>query len=915
MFSFIAIIVVGLLILNTIAISMKYPHLRKMAVRNLLVHKQTTMLTMIGAMVGTALITTSLLIDHSISQSINRVYEEQIGDIVGDVSAIHQRQLTTPFFTEDDIIQMKRDNEAQDWPVAGILPIVSSEFLLMKLNEDNQPIILNPKTYVFGTDEMKITEFRGGLQLSSNEIILSERTANILEADHGSEVVIVDDNGKWHSLTVKKVVPEQGLTGYRGINKGTATAIISAEKARALLNIDREGYTNVITFKSASSGKTDYYHPYSPGRNWETVNVAIQLRSQLERSTKLLPIFTIASFTAIVIGMVLIINVFKMVAEERRREFGILRAIGLSKTDLSKVLKIEGSIYAISAGIIGISLGIGLAYMLVLRIRDLLAFQIQYSSGLNITYNFSVDILSLLSGFSIGFLLVYICIFLITNRAVAISIVSAIGSAEGENLGRPLKRLSLVRIGIIVVLSIAVISLFLITQSTNFIEFVRESPIQPLIIIVISFLLLFMLMLIFSIGMSVVFSIIKKLVQMVPKLNGVMKLAFRYPEVNPIRTSMLIFMFSLVLFLTSFSGVFSKTMEGYFSAFNRETATAGYDLLARNINGSITKGTIEKMVANSIYVDADKIEEISLVSQLKIIDYYDAINGIDEAFAKGNTISLLNKSNEYETDRKVWEAIMEDPHLVVVSEFRNRNWKVNDIINLQTEAGLIPKKLIAIANYEGDSYEYPTSYGMWMSEEAMQEMISDERQLVKTALIKVNRNYSIGETANQLEKEFTLNNIFPLINPIEMATSSGAFIAMFFSLFEGFNALATIIGIVGLMIIMMRVIRERRQQIGMLRAIGVSPKIIYWSYIIEGGVLAIIGITIGMFVGAYGGNLMLQTLMNDGKEEIQRVAVVFPYLKIAGYYFAAIILTLLFIAIPARTTLRLSPAEASKYVS
>ncbi|RXJ02362.1 hypothetical protein DS745_06565 [Anaerobacillus alkaliphilus] len=580
MFAYVAITVAACLILSTIVTAKKYPHLRKMAMRNLVIHKQTTLLTVVGAMVGTALITTSLLIDHSISRSVERVYEEQLGDIVGDVPAIGQTMLSKPYFQAEDLQQLKLDNQRQDWPVADLLPIVSEEMLLMKVDQNNNPVILSPKTYVVGVGSH--SDERINFSVKNNQIILSERTAAILEVIEGDQVIVVDKQKQWHTFTVNQVVPEQGITGYRGTNRATSTAIVSLETARSLVGMEEAGYTNVLTTKFPTRGKVEYYHSYSPGGNWDTVPVAIYTSNELEKSSKLLPIFTISSITAIIIGMALITNVFKMVAEERRKEFGILRAIGLSEQDLSRLLKIEGSIYAILSGCIGMAFGIGLAYFLVLKIREILSTAVEYSSGLNIRYEFSIDVLTLLTGFSIGLLIVYLCIAIISRKAVKISIVNALAVTGGEGFraGKNNKFFP-VRIVLTAVLLMSTISLFIFTKSTMYIEAVRNSAIQPLINLAVSLALLLLLVCIFIIGMPIIFSMVKTLFRPFPKLNGVLNLSFRHPEVNPARTSMLIFMFSLVLFLTSFSGVFSKTMESHFSSFNKDSATAGYDLLAK----------------------------------------------------------------------------------------------------------------------------------------------------------------------------------------------------------------------------------------------------------------------------------------------------------------------------------------------
>ena len=60
---------------------------------------------------------------------------------------------------------------------------------------------------------------------------------------------------------------------------------------------------------------------------WKIINVREAANDELDDHLKFLPAFYIASISAILIGIALVINIFKMLAEERRQEWGILRAV------------------------------------------------------------------------------------------------------------------------------------------------------------------------------------------------------------------------------------------------------------------------------------------------------------------------------------------------------------------------------------------------------------------------------------------------------------------------------------------------------------------------------------------------------------------------------------------------------------
>ena len=66
-----------------------------------------------------------------------------------------------------------------------------------------------------------------------------------------------------------------------------------------------------------------------------------------------------------------------------------------------------------------------------------------------------------------------------------------------------------------------------------------------------------------------------------------------------------------------------------------------------------------------------------------------------------------------------------------------------------------------------------------------------------------------------------------------------------FQLFEGYLAMGLIVGIAGIAVVMVRAVRERRRQIGTLRALGFGSRPVGRSFAIETGFVAVEGTVIG----------------------------------------------------------------------
>ncbi|HBI03198.1 MAG TPA: hypothetical protein DDY49_04100 [Paenibacillaceae bacterium] len=689
--------------------SWKHLHLWRMAFRNMLVHKQTTLLTILGALVGTALITTSLLLQHSMNHSVDQVMAQQIGNIAADVSALEQKQLQQGYFTDSHVGEMKEEIKQQG---RNLLPTVATETLFMVKDPSGKPLLVGPSTYVYGFDPVLGKQFdekameRLPGNIKNNEVILSSPLAEQLDVKVNESVYIRDKNNQEHPFKVRAIVPEQGLTGYKGIQQCRYTAIVSLDQARQLAQME-QGYSNVLISKNDDIRENGTVLDH---QKWTENSVQWKMRFYLEQNLKLLPVFTIASLNSIVIGIVLIINIFKMIGEERRREMGILRAIGLTSEDLARVLRIEGFLYAVISSVLGTVAGIGLSYLLMLKLRDLLQVIAEYEQGIMMKFTFDVDFGTLITGFVIGVLLVYLCVWFVSRKVTRLQIVEAIyGQENGTRVASGKNKSILIKV-FQLFLFIFTVFLYLVTMTESYRTYVSDSPIQPVLNFLVGFILVILTVLICVVWMGKIINIITGLFRPFPKMYGTLKLAFRYPEVNKTRSGLLLTMFALVLFLTGFSGVFSKTIVQYFGNFDARKATAGYDLLAIH-SGRMTSGELQEIFIQSNYIDKEKIQNGVAVQQIPIGDFNNLyINEIDETFSSHTTQTLKSRDQNYPYDPSAWMAVAKDSNVVILSSnlpsLNGETYEVGDLYPVEAYGRIVNKKIIGIADYTNEWISY-----------------------------------------------------------------------------------------------------------------------------------------------------------------------------------------------------------------
>ena len=167
---------------------------------------------------------------------------------------------------------------------------------------------------------------------------------------------------------------------------------------------------------------------------------------------------------------------------------------------------------------------------------------------------------------------------------------------------------------------------------------------------------------------------------------------------------------------------------------------------------------------------------------------------------------------------------------------------------------------------------------------------------------------SLTETARALERSMLSSglNAAPLS---ELFAAGQAVLRGILGLFQGFLALGLVVGIAGLGVISSRTVVERRQQIGVLRAIGYPSSTVAMLFVLEANFIALTGILLGGITGLILGDKTIGQAYDLATQQ----SFPTPWLTIAGMLFAAWFFSLLTTILPAWQASRIYPAEALRY--
>ena len=147
-----------------------------------------------------------------------------------------------------------------------------------------------------------------------------------------------------------------------------------------------------------------------------------------EEGAGFISLFTTFGSFSIVAGILLIFLIFVMLAAERRGELGIARAVGTRRSHLVQTYLFEGVAYDVVAAVVGILLGVAVAYGMVFAMAQAL-------QAFDVELRFDVTAESLVLAYALGVLLTLIVVTVSAWRVSMLNIATAI-----RNLPEPPKQ-------------------------------------------------------------------------------------------------------------------------------------------------------------------------------------------------------------------------------------------------------------------------------------------------------------------------------------------------------------------------------------------------------------------------------------------------------------------------------------------
>ena len=419
-------------------------------------------------------------------------------------------------------------------------------------------------------------------------------------------------------------------------------------------------------------------------------------------------------------------------------------------------------------------------------------------------------------------------------------------------------------------------------------------------------------------------------------LKAVTKTAISYPMASKFRTGLTVAMFALIIFTLMIFSILNGLND--VSIDQPERVTGGYDIKSSVSTSLPISGNIEDYLdmsevisfagTSSIGVDVKELDgENNSYKSSKLVS-------LDDNFINNTKWRMAHIDENYgSNDREIWQALLSDPSLVVASgsiiasgdpfgppdrSFKTSFVEREDPREIQSFSIQMKKtrssedptelKVIGIVERLATESGFGGGGATFYSKDSLTEVIAKEYVPIDTYYFEINDKENAPEYAQKLEKTFLANgmNSESLMKRIEDERSAGN---SFNKLFQGFSGLGLVVGVAAIGVLSVRAVVERRQSIGVLRAIGFRSSMIRAQFLIESSFITLLGI----FVGIGLGTLQSWLIYLEISKELEDAKFVIPYVEVGILIIITVVASILASVIPANEASKTYPAEALRY--
>ncbi|KUM70020.1 ABC transporter permease [Streptomyces curacoi] len=342
----------------------------RMSQRNALRNPRRTGATAAALMVGLALVGGMSVASASMTES----FDEQIDKTLG-ADFVVQNGNFVPFPRE--ITERIRDTE-------GVGLVVRSQFTTVSVRlPDGDRVKTTAAGYEPELDEVaNITYAQGDTPaaLASGHLAMDKDFAEDHGAGVGDTLPVEFQGGRTAELTVGALTDQETAEGF-GTQGGIYFGLATLEKY-APGGQDAAVYVNAASGTSAGDLRAGLEATLDPYPQVKVRDIADYKELVHDQIAVLLYLVYALLGLAIIIAVLGVVNTLALSVVERTREIGLLRAIGLARRQLRRMIRLESVVIAVFGAVLGLALGLvwGVCTQQVLALQGMTALAVPWGT-------------------------------------------------------------------------------------------------------------------------------------------------------------------------------------------------------------------------------------------------------------------------------------------------------------------------------------------------------------------------------------------------------------------------------------------------------------------------------------------------------------------------------------------------------
>jgi ABC-type lipoprotein release transport system permease subunit len=407
------------------------------------------------------------------------------------------------------------------------------------------------------------------------------------------------------------------------------------------------------------------------------------------------------------------------------------------------------------------------------------------------------------------------------------------------------------------------------------------------------------------------------------------KTAVAYPLASKFRTGMTLAMISLVIFALT---MMSTMNENFSRLFLDDSARGGWDVVVdENPNNPIDDPGAATRDAGSDVSDSFRVTgKVGLAAQADVANAGESdfsnylVFSVDRGFATGGDIPLGAIANGISSDREAWARLANGENVAIIDRFALEGGGFNfdgasfKLKGIELDAKTFdPVQIVLRDPIEGTQRtvdvvgvtEFGASasfFGIYIPETTFRETFGEPR--LTRHYISLRDPGDSKDVAREIEGALLATGA-QAESIKQQIDDDQALTRNVFLLMQGFMGLGLFVGIAAVGVIAFRTVVERRQQIGMLRAIGYKRSTVALSFILESSFITLLGIGSGVALAIW----LSFFLITSDEFPATDAGYVIPWTRILIFSGAAFLASLVMTFIPSRQAASVPIAEALRY--